>query len=317
MFRGERSRPAGLLAFTFLLVCPSLPSRAQTRDPKLDAFAARLMASAAKKIPGYDGPGKVACVVLDFQEDEGAPTRLGVLLADEFSQALARKATGITVLDRSTLHGDAALAARGGSQQALQQKAASYAHSVGAEIAVMGSITKQRDSLVVNVRFVDATGEDFAEASQRLERTPGLRALEKLPPRESSPPEDPPPIALPALAEVQAAPPQQASSKDPWPDVPEYGKGASGTAHCLYCPQPRYTDAARWARTVGTVRLYLLIGDDGRVQDVIVERGLPDGLTEQAVTAVKTWRFKPFRNSYGGAMAAKLHVDVSFDLLRR
>jgi len=253
-------------------------------------------------------------MVVDFQEDEGTPTRLGVRLADEFSQALARKAPGITVLDRTTLHGDVALAARGGSQQALQKKAASYAESLGAEIVVFGNITKERDILIVNVRFLDATGEDFADARERLERTQRLRALEKLPPREVPPTEDPSPITLPA---VLAAPTQQAAPKGPWPDVPEYGKNASGTPHCLYCPQPGYTDAARWARTVGTVRLYVLIGDDGHVLEVIVERGLPDGLTEQAVAAVRTWRFKPFRNSYGGAMAVKLHVDVSFDLLRR
>jgi TonB family protein len=320
MFRGERSRPARLLFLMFLFVCPSLPSRAQTGNSKLDTLAARLMASAAGKIPGSGGPGKVTCVVLDFREDEGAPTRLGVRLADEFSQALARKASGITVLDRATLHGDVALASRGGSRQGLEHKATSYAHSVGAEIVVTGNITKQRDILVVDVRFVDASGEGFAEASQRLERTQGLRALEKLPPRDAPPTEDPPPIALPALPATpgqEAEPARGAAPSGPWPDVPEYGKGTSGTSHCLYCPQPEYTDAARWARTVGTVRLYVLIGDDGRVRDVIVERGLPDGLTEKAMTAVKTWRFKPFRDSYGKAMAVKLHVDVTFDLLRR
>jgi len=311
---------AGLLYLTCLLFCLPTPSLAQTRDANLDGLAARLMASAARKIPGYKGSGKVTCVVVDFREEEGTPTRLGVRLADEFSQALARRAPGITLLDRTTLHGDVALSARGGSQQVLQQKAASYAESMGAEIVVFGNITKERDILVVDVRFLDATGVDFAAASQRLERTQRLRALEKLPPREVPPTEDPPPITLPAPGEAparEAEPTRRVAPNGPWPDVSVYGKNASGASPCVSCPQPEYTDGARRRSIEGTVLLDVLIGEDGSVRDVVVEEGLPEGLTEQAVATVKTWRFRPFLGPDGKAMAAKTRVEVTFKLLHR
>ena len=58
-------------------------------------------------------------------------------------------------------------------------------------------------------------------------------------------------------------------------------------------PVPLYPEAARRARIQGVVVLECIIGKSGDVTDVKVLRGLPLGLTESAVDAVRSWKFKP------------------------
>ena len=61
----------------------------------------------------------------------------------------------------------------------------------------------------------------------------------------------------------------------------------------LKAPTPRYTEAARANQIQGSVTLRVLVGADGDVKQVKVVRGLPDGLTEQAIEAARQVKFKP------------------------
>jgi len=58
-------------------------------------------------------------------------------------------------------------------------------------------------------------------------------------------------------------------------------------------PKPRYTESARANRVQGSVLLRVLVGEDGNVKNVRVVRGLPDGLTEEAISAARQTKFKP------------------------
>ena len=61
----------------------------------------------------------------------------------------------------------------------------------------------------------------------------------------------------------------------------------------LHQVDPRYPEAARIIRKQGAVVLQLLIDEHGSVAAVTVLRGLPFGLTEAALEAVRQWRFEP------------------------
>ena len=57
--------------------------------------------------------------------------------------------------------------------------------------------------------------------------------------------------------------------------------------------KPDYTDSARKAHISGVVVVEAIVNKQGGVEQVKVLKGLPMGLSEQAVEAVKKWRFKP------------------------
>jgi TonB family protein len=58
-------------------------------------------------------------------------------------------------------------------------------------------------------------------------------------------------------------------------------------------PEPRYTREARDSGIEGDVLVRVLIGVDGLVKRVVVVKGLPGGLTDQAINAASKLKFKP------------------------
>ncbi len=56
---------------------------------------------------------------------------------------------------------------------------------------------------------------------------------------------------------------------------------------------PSYPEEARKAKHQGRVVLRMVIDDAGAIEDVEVVEGQPYGLTEAAVAAARTWRFRP------------------------
>jgi protein TonB len=81
----------------------------------------------------------------------------------------------------------------------------------------------------------------------------------------------------------------------------------------ISAPNPLYPEAARRARITGAVILECTIDKSGRVNEVKILRGLPLGLTEAAVDAVKKWRFKP--STLNGKPVEVLYVlTVRFNL---
>lgn len=56
---------------------------------------------------------------------------------------------------------------------------------------------------------------------------------------------------------------------------------------------PVYTEMARKSRVQGVVIIEAVIDENGDVVDTSVKKGLPMGLDQAALEAVKTWKFKP------------------------
>lgn len=76
-------------------------------------------------------------------------------------------------------------------------------------------------------------------------------------------------------------------------EVVKHGDEVTSKARVLAKPEPRYTEEARQAQIRGRVVLRAVFSADGKVRNIMVIRGLPFGLTEQAVIAARSIRFTP------------------------
>lgn len=89
--------------------------------------------------------------------------------------------------------------------------------------------------------------------------------------------------------------------------------GGVSAPRVLESPDPEYSDEARRAKYQGTVVLWVVVGPDGRVHDIRVQRTLGMGLDERAVEAVRHWKFDPARKD-GQPVAVQVNVEVRFTL---
>ena len=94
-----------------------------------------------------------------------------------------------------------------------------------------------------------------------------------------------------------------------------YPAGQKGVSvpEVIYSPEPSFSDAARKAKFQGVVLLMLVVGRDGRPYNIRVRQSLGMGLDEQAIEAVKNWRFRPAILN-GQPVAAQIGVQVDFHL---
>lgn len=83
---------------------------------------------------------------------------------------------------------------------------------------------------------------------------------------------------------------------------------------CVYCPSAQFSDEAVKAKFQGTVLLSLVVTADGRATDVRVVRGLGMGLDDQAIAAVRKWRFRPSLGPDAKTAAVRAIVEVVFHL---
>jgi protein TonB len=88
-----------------------------------------------------------------------------------------------------------------------------------------------------------------------------------------------------------------------------------GYPTCAYCPDAKYSEEARKAKYQGVVLLQVIISADGRATNIEVVRGPGLGLDEQAVAAVKTWRFKPALGPNRAPVPTRIAIEVQFRLL--
>ena len=79
--------------------------------------------------------------------------------------------------------------------------------------------------------------------------------------------------------------------------------------------KPNYTESAKKERIEGLVRMEVVVKDDGSVGDVKVIKSLDEkhGLDQEAVKAMKQWRFKPGTKS-GKAVPVLVEVEMTFTL---
>ena len=91
------------------------------------------------------------------------------------------------------------------------------------------------------------------------------------------------------------------------------GRDADRKVVVLTKPEPSYTESARQAGTKGTVVVKAVFASTGGVTNIEVISGLPFGLTEKAMTALKQIRFVPAMKN-GQLVSVYLQLEYNFNL---
>lgn len=81
----------------------------------------------------------------------------------------------------------------------------------------------------------------------------------------------------------------------------------------LYDPKPQYTESARKARIQGIVIVQATIDEKGNVTVAKILKGLPMGLDQQALKAVRTWKFEPATLD-GKPVSVYYNLTINFNL---
>jgi TonB family protein len=81
----------------------------------------------------------------------------------------------------------------------------------------------------------------------------------------------------------------------------------------IYKEKAKYTEEARQNKIQGTVVLNVVFTADGRITNIRVVRGLPDGLTEKAIEAAQRIRFNPAVRS-GQPVSVRGNLEFTFNL---
>ncbi len=97
------------------------------------------------------------------------------------------------------------------------------------------------------------------------------------------------------------------------PPPPPVHVGVTQGVKIISKPKPSYTDAARTANVQGTVLLRVVFLANGQIGSVSSVKGLPNGMTEQAIAAAKRIVFEPAKNN-GIAQSVTKQIEYSFSI---
>ena len=119
-----------------------------------------------------------------------------------------------------------------------------------------------------------------------------------------------------APLETRAREFRRKSASDPGAGEVGAGSGASSgqRAALVERTEPGYTDEARIANHEGSVLLRAEIDAEGRPGKLFVVRPLGLGLDEQAVKAVRLWKFRPARRA-GRRVPSSVMLEIAFRLM--
>jgi TonB family protein len=94
--------------------------------------------------------------------------------------------------------------------------------------------------------------------------------------------------------------------------IPRAGINGVGSPHCIYCPQPEYSEQASDAKVSGVVLLDVTVTADGRVIDPTVIRGPGYGLEQKALEQVRNWRMTAAPGPDGQPVRCRVQIEISF-----
>lgn len=259
--------------------------------PDLGTLATRFLEYASVR-----GCPKKDCniVVTNFVLPDGNTSQYGMQLADELSKELASRRNNFQVIDRSLLQDSLAkdrIPAKSMNAGVLR----SIAFALKARFVVVGTTTKTNDDVVqLSAEVFDVADKDWAGYSAVASLVAPI-SNDDLSPSEPYPPL--PPITATSSGEKV------------------YRAGVDGVSmpHCIYMPNPPYSEEARKFKVNGTVLFDAVINPVGRLENTRITRGLPDGLSETTIATAQTWRCNPALKD-GKAVPTLVHFEIGFRL---
>lgn len=100
---------------------------------------------------------------------------------------------------------------------------------------------------------------------------------------------------------------------DDGPPPPVVPRGVTQGLKIISKPRPGYTDAARTNNIQGTVILRVTFLGSGQIGGISPVKGLPNGLTEQAIAAARRISFEPAKTNGQGQTVTK-QIEYSFSI---
>jgi TonB family protein len=267
------------------LLAGGIPAHAQSTPPPIDPAISRLAARIAEPLQKAHA---TKVVVADLRGPEGQTHPLGKYLADQLSVSLQKDFPNLEAIDRPQQNANPNDQAHSGDEVRDLKEMKKWARKLGANVVIIGSFAKVSQGIGVSL------SPEFCNGSRRsLDLTTGL---------------------IPITDEITAV------SPDPIPlfknGIARAGTGGTTVPTCVYCPDPLYSPKARAAKYEGTVVLNVVVTAEGRAEQIAVVKGTGLGLEENAIAAVKEWKFKPAVGPDGNPVAVRIPIEVTFRLYR-
>jgi len=288
-----------LLAMAFLAFFvrgrPATPQAPQASgsslpEAQIRETAARILKNAGKaNCKGQD----CRIAVANFTFSSGLTSQLGMALADQFSQALASQRNAVPVIDRAQFRADLEKQRIPGELLNNEKAMRWLGHAVGATAILTGTMEQSGSTVRVRTHLMSCQKDKAGPEESFTFSYSG-------PPSDLSPTE----AFAPKLPDTETF-----SS----PAIHEAGKGGARPPNCVYCPNPSFTDPARLAKLNGTAILEVVVSAEGQVVQMRIVKGLPYGLNESAMEAVRNWKFRPATLN-GEPITVKVTIEVTFRL---
>jgi hypothetical protein len=224
--------------------------------------------------------------VVDFSGPGQRVSILGERLADQVSAAVARAGGGLHVEDRSQV----AEARKQGSYAAEivldPASVALFGRELNVDVIVTGNLQDEQDgTLALFLKaFQMFDGKGIAAVRVTIQPTPEMKSLMG-----------------------QSADPPLGAVADFVDDGTSLIKTGFKAPHCIRCSFAPSEDAMNHM-VDDTIELTAVVGTNGSATDILVRKGLPEGLTVESIRALKTWRFTPATDPAGKPITARMLI---------
>jgi len=304
----QRRIPLLMLSVSLLaatLACLATNARCQSLDSILNAADKAHIDLAALHVAQLIQEAKLSqtepkVLVIDFFRDSaGNSSLLGTLLADRFSESLSNFSRGPQVLNRKIFKDYMTKEWMEVSELHSNKQCLELGREFGATEVIIGLLSQNGDSVDLTVHLAG-----FGPAAPKSEILEPIVEIAHFPKTEQ-------------LVELLAKPaPNFTRNFDPIPNEPgvlSYNDPGVSQPGCIRCPDPQYSDAARKAKMQGRVVLSVVVTTEGRATSIYLVKGAPMNLTAQAISAVKSWEFRPAQKD-GKAVSVRVPIEMTFRL---